>query len=150
VKKDPAALRDFMKGVGALMRHEMWLQRGLDNASVLKPDLNIICGIIGLDGEELNRDRIGEDQLCNMVIAGMSPFEVDAVGSYFMGHDPREIWYTRVAKEKGYGECDPSKIKIFWIWDKEIIPLKDLSEIKRHPLGLNWARLKDPKERLFW
>ena len=149
-KKDPKALRDFMGEIGGLMRHEMWLQCGLDNAAVLKPDINIIVGIIGLDGEELNRDKIGDDQLCNMVFAGMSPFEVDAVGSYFMGHDPRELWYTRVAKEKGYGECDPAKIKIYWVRDKEIVPLRDLSEIKRHPLGLNWARLNDPKERLFW
>jgi uncharacterized protein (DUF362 family) len=149
-KKNPEALKEFMTGVGDLMRHEMWLNRGLDNAHTLKPNLNIICGIIGLDGEELNRDKIGDDQLCNMVIAGMSPFEVDAVGSYFMGHDPREIWYTRVAKERGYGECDPEKIKIFWMRDKEVVPLKSLSEIKRHPLGLNWARLENPKERLFW
>ena len=149
-KKDPEALKNFTEGISGLMRHEMWLQNGLDSAYVLKPDLNIICGIIGLDGEELNRDRIGDDQLCNMVIAGMSPFEVDAVGSYYMGHDPREIWYTRVAKEKGYGECDPEKIKIFWMREKEIVPLRSLSEIRRHPLGLNWARLENPKERLFW
>jgi uncharacterized protein (DUF362 family) len=150
MKKDPKALDEFMKDVGELMQHEMWLQRGLDNAAVLMPKMNIIEGIIGLDGEELNRDKIGTDQLCNMVIAGMSPFEVDAVGCYYMGQDPREIWFTRVAKERGLGENDPSKIKIYWIRNGEIIPLKDLSEIKRHPLGLNWARLKDPDERLFW
>ncbi|MDP2984920.1 MAG: DUF362 domain-containing protein [Candidatus Latescibacter sp.] len=150
VKKDPKALAEFMKGVGVLMQHEMWLQRGLDNAAILMPQLNIIEGIIGLDGEELNRDKIGSDQLCNMVIAGLSPFEVDSVGCYYMGQDPREIWFTRVAKERGLGENDPSRIKIYWIRNGEIVPLKDLSEIKRHPLGLNWARLKDPSERLFF
>ena len=149
-KKDPEALEEFMKGVGALMRHEMWLQRGLDNADALKPDINIIEGIIGLDGEELNRQEIGDDQLCNIIIAGCSPYEVDAVGSYFMGHDPRELWYTRVAKERGLGECDVDKIDIYWIRGGEIVPLKNLAEIKRHPLGLNWARMKDPEQRLFW
>ena len=148
--KKPEALKDFMNGIGALMRHEMWMHRGLDNADVLKPDINIIEGIVGLDGEELNRLKIGNDQLCNIVIAGISPFEVDAVGSYYMGHDPREIWYTRVAKEKGLGECDVNNIDIYWIRNGEIVPLKDLSEIKRHPIGLNWARLKNPDERLFW
>lgn len=150
-KKDsPEALEEFMRDIGSLMQHEMWFQRGLDNADVLKPDINIIEGIIGLDGEELHRDKIGDDQLVNIVIAGCSPYEVDAVGSYIMGHDPRELWYTRVAKEKGLGECDINKIDLYWIRNGDIIPVKNLAEIKRHPLGLNWARSKNPEERLFW
>ncbi len=151
-QKDSAeALQDFRQGINGVMRHEMWIQRGLDNAKTVNPQINIIEGIIGLDGEELNRDAIGDDQLVNIVIAGVSPFEVDAVGSYIMGHDPREIWYTRVAKEKGYGECDPSKIDIYKIRrNGEIVPVRNLAEIKRHPLGLNIARRKDPEQRLFW
>ena len=129
----------------------MWIHRGLDNAKVISPQLNIIEGIIGLDGEELNRDAIGDDQLVNIVIAGCSPFEVDAVGSYVMGHDPRELWYTRVAKELGHGECDVNKIDVYKIRENgEIVPIKNISEIKRHPLGLNIARKKDPEQRLFW
>ena len=150
VKDNPEAFDEFMKDVGPLMRHETWIHRGLENAVAVKPDLNIIEGIIALDGEELNRDRIGDDQVCNIVIVGVSPFEVDAVGNYIMGHDPREIWYTRVAKEKNLGECDINKIDIFWIRNGDIIPVKNLAEIKRHRIGLNWARKKNPDERLFW
>jgi len=150
VKDDTDAFNDFMKGIGSLMRHETWIHRGLDNAVAINTDLNIVEGIIGLDGEELNRDQIGDDQLCNIVIVGVSPFEVDAVGSYIMGHDPRELWYTRVAKEKGLGECDVNKIDINWIRDGKISPVKNISEIKRHRIGLNWARKKNPDERLFW
>ncbi|MFC1692624.1 DUF362 domain-containing protein [Candidatus Latescibacterota bacterium] len=151
-KKDgQEALNEFMRGVGGLMRYEMWVQRGLDNADAIRPQINIIEGIIGLDGEELNRNKIGEDQLVNTVIAGCSPYEVDAVGSYVMGHNPQEIWYTRVAKERRLGECDINKIDIYKILDNgEIVPIKNISEIKRHPLGLNWARRKDPNQRLFW
>jgi len=150
VKDNTKARDEFMNGVGSLMREEMWLQRGLDNASVLKPDINIIEGIIGLDGNQHNLQRIGHDQLCNIVIAGISAFEVDAVGTYIMGHDPREVWYTRVAKERSFGECDVNKIEINWIRNGEIIPIKNLTEIKRHPLGLNWAFKDDPDQRLFW
>ncbi len=150
VKDDNDDRREFLEGIGSLMRWETWIQRGLDNAHVLKPDINIIEGIIALDGEELHRDRIGDDQLLNIVVAGVSPFEVDAVGSYIMGHDPNELWYTRVAKEKGYGECDPEKIDIYWIRDGEVVPVSNLSTIKRHRIGLNWARLENPDERLFW
>ncbi|MFC1541044.1 DUF362 domain-containing protein [Candidatus Latescibacterota bacterium] len=150
-KDSPEALRDFRRGVSGVMRHELWMHRGLDNAAVVKPQINIIEGIIGLDGEELNRDGIGDDQLVNIVIAGCSPFEVDAVGSYVMGHDPRELWYTRVAKELGYGECDVNNIDVYMIRrNGEIEPVRNISEIKRHPLGLNLARKKDPSERLFW
>ena len=149
-KKDPEALKEFMNGVGELMQDEMWFNRGLDNASVLKPQMNIIEGIIGLDGTALNNHNIGEDRLCNIVIAGLSTFEVDAVGTYIMGHDPREIWYTRVTKERGLGECDVSKIDIYWIRDGEIVPVKNLTEIKRHTLGLNWALKENPDQRLFW
>ena len=68
-----------------------------------------------------------------------------------MNQDPRETWYTRVAKEKGYGECDPNKIDIYWIRENgDIEPVKNIAEIKRHPLGLNWAGSKNPEERLFW
>jgi len=151
VKKDVSARRDFLKQVGSLFRQEAWIQRGLDNAETLKPKLNIIEGIIAMDGNEHGWWKIGEDRLVNIVVAGCSPYEVDAVGSYIMGHDPREIWYTRIAKEKGYGECDPRKIDIYWIRDNgDIEPVKDLGEIKRHPIGLNWAKKKDPDERLFW
>ena len=151
IKKDITARRDFLDQIGSLFRQESWIHRGLDNAETLKPELNIIEGIIALDGNEHGWWEIGEDHLVNIVVAGCSPYEVDAVGSYIMGHDPREIWYTRVAKEKGYGECDPKKIDIYRIRDNgEIEPVKNLAEIKRYPIGLNWAQKKDPNERLFW
>lgn len=149
-KKTPKDLQEFVKNTGPLMQEELWFQRGLDNASILKPRINIIEGIIGLDGTALNNHKIGEDHLCNLVIAGLSPFEVDAVGNYIMGHDPREIWYTRTAKERGLGECDINNIEIYRIKNGEIIPVKNPAEIKRYPLGLNWALQDDPSERLFW
>ncbi len=151
VKKNVSARREFLGAVGGVFRQEAWIQRGLDNAYNLKPKLNIIEGIIALDGNEHGWWNIGDDQLTNIVVAGCSPFEVDAVGTYIMGHDPREIWYTRVAKEKGYGECDPANIDIYYIRDNgDIVPVRNLSEIKRHRIGLNWAKDNDPGERLFW
>lgn len=150
-RKSNEAFREFESQVGGLMRQEMWIHRGLDNAATIRPKLNIIEGIIGMDANEHGWNKIGDNFLCNIVIAGCSPFEVDAVGSYVMGHDPKEIWYTRVAKEVGYGECDMEKIEVNWInEDGSITPVKSLSEIPRFRLGVNWAMDKDPKERLFW
>ena len=92
---------------------------------------------------------IGEDHLCNIVIAGILPYEVDAVGSYIMGHDPRELLYTRAARERSLGECDVNKIDIYRIRDGEITPVKNTAEIKRYCLGVSMAKEK-PDERVFW
>ena len=151
IKAGSDEFNEFKKEVGPLMRQEMWIHRGLDAANAIRPDLNIIEGIIAVDGEELHRDAIGEHQLVNMVIVGVSPFEVDAVGSWIMGHDPKELWYTRIMKERGLGENDINNIDIYWIRDNgDIEPVKNIAKIKRHPIGLNWARKKDPSQRLFW
>ena len=150
VKKDVPARRAFLKEVGNLFTHESWMHRGLDNAQFLKPDLNIIEGVIAMDGNAHGRKGIGDNYLVNTVIAGCSPFEVDAVGTYIMGHDPNEVWYTRVAKEKGYGECDINKIDIYWIREGEIIPVKNIAELKRHRIGLNMLGKEGPEVRHFW
>jgi len=151
IKLNSAEYRDFARQVGPLMRQEMWIHRGLDAAAAIRPHINIIEGIIAVDGEELHRDNIGTHQLVNMVIAGMSPFETDAVGAWIMGHDPKELWHTRVMKERGFGENDIEKIDIYWIRDDgSVEKLKSLSEIKRRRIGLNWARNANPDERLFW
>ena len=151
IKINSGEYREFVREVGPIMRQEMWIHRGLEAAAAIKPDINIIEGIIAVDGEELHRDNIGTHQLLNMVMVGMSPFETDAVGSWFMGHDPRELWYTRVMKERGFGENDVNNIDIYWIRDDgSIEPVKSLSEITRRRIGLNWARSENPDERLFW
>ncbi len=156
IRNDIEAINAFLPGrdyrypdIDNLMRLEQWLQRGLDNAAVLNPALNIVEGIIGMDGFQHGSDGIGDDYLCNIIIAGVSPYEVDAVGTYIMGHDPREVLYTRVAKERGLGECDVSKIDIYRIRNGEIVPVKSLDEIRRFRLGVNMHGT-DPDERMVW
>lgn len=147
IRKNPKEAREFLDGVKNLMWDELWCQRTLDAATAVKPDINIVEGIIGRDGSGF---ALGNDYLCNVVIVGLSPVEVDAVGSYIMGHDPREIYYTRIAAERGMGEVDPGKIKIFWLREDGIAPVKNLSEIKRYRLGVNMHSWNDMGERLFW
>ncbi|MFC1607435.1 DUF362 domain-containing protein [Candidatus Latescibacterota bacterium] len=148
IKDDRKAIAEFTKGMRSLMSEEKWLQLGLDCASAMKPGLNIIDGIIGLDGSA--HGTCGTDTLCNIVVAGLSVFEVDAVGNYIMGHDPSEMWYTRVAKERGLGECDINKIDIYIIRNGEITPVKNLAEIKRFHLGTNLHSWGERGIRLMW
>jgi len=148
VKGDIDAVKEFMSDIdGPLMWDEQWSQRAIDSAKAITPDINIVEGIIGRDGSGFHT---GRDELCNIIIAGISTTEVDAVGSYIMGHDPQEIPYLRIAKERGLGENDLDKIDIYWIRKDEIVPLKDISEIKRTPLGVNMHSWDETGERLFW
>ncbi len=148
VKGDPKKTREFMEGInGPLMWDEMWTQRALDSASAIIPNLNVIEGVIGRDGSGFDT---GRDELTNVIIVGMSMVEVDSVGSYIMGHDPNELPYTRVAKERGMGECDPATIKIYRIRNGEITPINNLAEIKRYRLGVNMHTWAETGQRLFW
>jgi len=58
--------------------------------------------------------------------------------------------YLRIGKERGFGENDIKKIAIYWIRDNEIVPLKNLSEIRRVSLGVNLHTWAETNERLFW
>ncbi len=149
IKGDSRKVRVFMEEIGSrlLMWDEQWCQRAIDSAFAIRPDINIIEGVIGRDGSGFDT---GRDEVVNYIIAGMSILEVDAVGSYIMGHDPNELPYTRIARERGLGECDPARIKINFIRDGEIVPLRNLSEIKRTRLGVNLHTWSDTGKRLFW
>ncbi len=148
IKDDPGAVRDFVRDIpGPLMWDEMWCQRALDAASAVTPDINIIEGVIGRDGSGF---RLGTDQLVNYLVIGLSAFEVDTVGSYIMGHDPRELYYTRMAGERALGECDPGRIEINLIRNGEIEPLGSLADIRRVPLGVNLHARQDIGGLLFW
>jgi uncharacterized protein (DUF362 family) len=146
VKDDVKAKAEFMKGIDALMWDEQWCQRALDSASAIKPDINIIEGVIGRDGSGFD---LGRDQLCNIIVVGLSMPEVDAVGSWIMGHNPAELPYTRIAKERGLGECDVNKIDLYWIREGQISKAT-VPELKRYWLGVNLHTWAETGERLFW
>jgi len=148
IKDDREAVKAFMQEHPYLLRDELWTQRALDSAAAIKPSLTIIEGVIGRDGDGFG---IGDDRLCNIVIAGLSTIETDAVGSWIMGHDPKELWFTRAARERGLGECDPEKIEICWIRNGDIVPVRNLSEVKRFRLGCNIHSMqKETGKRVFW
>jgi uncharacterized protein (DUF362 family) len=133
---------------GPLMWDEQWSQRAIDSAMAITPHLNIVEGIIGRDGSGFDT---GRDELCNIVIAGLSTMEVDAVGTWIMGHDPLQLPYLRIARERGLGENDLNKIEIFKIRDDGgIDPLRNIAEIRRCKLGVNLHTWQETNERLFW
>ena len=111
--------------------HEQW-QTGLakrlaDLAKVIKPDLNIVEGVVGRDGTGFNR---GRNYPLGMVIAGINPVAVDSVTSFIMGFDPSELIYLRVAQAAGLGQNDLTRLHLFTVEDDKITPCDHIEHLQ--------------------
>jgi uncharacterized protein (DUF362 family) len=74
-----------------------------------KPDLVLIDGIVGMEGQgPVNGDPIRRD----LLIAGRDIVAVDAIGTALMGFEPRDVKHLRLAHERGLGEIDLEKIRV--------------------------------------
>jgi len=80
----------------------------VDLASVLKPSLTVIDGIIAGEGHETSGNPVKMD----LVIAGTNPVAVDAVGSAVMGIPPTDVKHLILAEKKGLGTCDLEKVSV--------------------------------------
>lgn len=79
-----------------------------DLASVIKPELAVIDGIIAGEGHESSGDPLRMD----LVIAGLDPVAVDAVGASVMGIEPNKVKHLIFAEKKGLGTIDLDQIEI--------------------------------------
>jgi uncharacterized protein (DUF362 family) len=80
----------------------------VDLASILKPILTVIDGIIAGEGHETS----GNPVEMNLVIAGADPVAVDAVGAAVMGISPTEVKHLVLAEKKGLGTYRLENIEI--------------------------------------
>lgn len=83
-------------------------KRIADLASILRPDISIIDGIIAGEGHEIS----GNPVEMNLVIAGTDPVAVDAVGAAVMGISPTDVKHLVLAEEKGLGTCSLDEITV--------------------------------------
>ena len=79
-----------------------------DLASVVKPSIAVIDGIIADEGHETSENPVE----MNLVIAGTDPVAVDAVGAAVMGVSPKGVKHLCFAEKKGLGTCDLRKIEV--------------------------------------
>ncbi len=79
-----------------------------DLASVLKPGIAVVDGIIAGEGHETS----GNPVVMNLVIAGTDPVAVDAVGAAVMGIEPLDVKHLRLAEKKGLGTCHLDEIAV--------------------------------------
>jgi uncharacterized protein (DUF362 family) len=80
----------------------------VDLASVLKPSISVVDGIIAGQGHELKGDPIE----MNIIITGTDPVAVDAVGAAIMGIRPTDVKHLVLAERKGLGTMDLKRIEI--------------------------------------
>lgn len=78
----------------------------VDLASVLKPSISVVDGVIAGEGHESS----GNPVEMNLVIAGTDPVAVDSVGAAVMGVPPSDVKHLILAEKKGLGTCDLEKI----------------------------------------
>jgi uncharacterized protein (DUF362 family) len=79
-----------------------------DLASVLKPSLTVIDGVIAGEGHETSGNPVKMD----VVIAGTDPVAVDAVGAAVMDIQPAEVKHLVLAERKGLGTCRLENIEV--------------------------------------
>ena len=130
--------------MGVLPQREKWKMHmsGLHHALVdlnrlVKPDLIIVDGIVGMEGMG---PTIGSPVEMNLVLAGEDVVAVDTVGSAVMGFSVDEVKHLRLAGEAGLGVNDLSQIEI------RGEALGDVSRPFKRPFGgraiLVWAQFQ--------
>lgn len=72
-------------------------------ARAVKPDLVVIDGIVGMEG---NGPILGTPKPVGAMLMGVDMVEVEIAGSILMGQDPREVRHLSRAVELGLGSWD--------------------------------------------
>ena len=90
-------------------RPEDFARLMIDILAVIRPDLAIMDGIVGMEGDG---PAAGPPRKIGVVLASQDLVALDAVASHIIGYAPFDIDITRVAAERGLGEGKLEKIKI--------------------------------------
>ncbi|RPI02656.1 MAG: DUF362 domain-containing protein [Calditrichaeota bacterium] len=124
---------DFNCGHGM----EAWASRCLDNNTVTKPELHIIEGIYGHDGNFTSGPHDGKpkDFMANIIVFGKNPFHVDSIGHWLGGHEPGNFGLLHMALEKGMSTLlNPADIPVYaWNTDGSAI-LTPFNQFPQTPL----------------
>jgi len=122
---------------------EQWAQRMMDIIEGFPtPDINMVEGVFG------RGDDCGVEHTDFMTV-GRSMTSVDSVTSWMMGHDPRELPYLRIAKERGIGDNDIENIPIYYLSEAGLEKVNDYRDLKRAKLGVYQYGMKKNGARFF-
>jgi len=88
--------------------HNHLSQKIVDLASITKPSLAVIDGIIAGEGHETSGNPVD----MNLIIAGTDPVAADAVGAAVMGIAPETVKHLLLAEDRHLGTCRLERIEI--------------------------------------
>ena len=88
--------------------HRDFDKKIIDLLKVVRPTLNIIDGIVGREGGEIEGDPVGT----KVIIASKDFVAADAVGAAVMGFKQDEVEYIRLAQTYGFGNAELENIEI--------------------------------------
>ncbi|MEM5793531.1 MAG: DUF362 domain-containing protein [Candidatus Aenigmatarchaeota archaeon] len=100
----------------------------LDVYSFLKPQLNIMDAIIGMEGDQ--GPSYGKPRKIGVVLASEDGIALDAVAAKITGHNPKAILTCRIGEERGLGICDIEKIDLVGERIDEVV----IHDFKKHTL----------------
>jgi len=96
--------------LGTVLRSNWLLAKNLVRlASVVKPDIGVIDGFVGMEGDG---PILGSPVRLRVAVAGCDFVAADAVMASTMGFDPREISYIYLANRLGVGKGDLESLTI--------------------------------------
>ena len=124
-----------------LFASEQWAQRMMDSVQVLPtPYVSMVEGTFA-------RGASGTVH-ADFFTVGRSMVSVDAVTSWLMGHDPRELSYLRIANERGIGNNNIEHIPIYLL-DEKGIQKVNYRTLKRESLGIHIYQRRDLGPQFF-
>lgn len=81
----------------------------VDIFSLSKPNLNIVDGVIGMDG---SGPSAGNPKELGMILASADGVALDSYICHILGKDPMKVPTNKMAHERGLGEADINKIEV--------------------------------------
>ncbi len=88
--------------------HANFNEKIIDLLKVVRPRLNIVDGIVGMEEREIGGRAVG----ANVLVAGADFVAVDAVSSWIMGFRPMEVEHITLAERYGFGWASPDRIDV--------------------------------------
>ena len=120
------------------MVQEIWAHKTCDNQSTLQTGLAVIEGIYGRDGDGFGT---GQDYLTNLVMFSKNKFRLDVIGMYLGGHEPGNVHWFRIAKERGLTDTfNPWEIPVYEWVNGAALPRK-LTDFARTPIKTYYLQL---------
>lgn len=125
------------------LRQEIWAHKTCDHLSTLDFGLHMIEAIYAKNEDP--EDAVKEF-LPNMVMFGKDPFRLDLVGLWLGGHEPGNVHFYRIAKERGLSDTfNPWEVPVYE-WTDEGPVRRKLTDFPRTMLKTYYLQ-KDNEPR---